>query len=305
VELADPFEGTFDEDAQMALSEDVLDLLGYDRDRGRLDLSAHPFTVGSQYDCRITTRFREGDPLDALTATIHEFGHATYQLGLRTDEFGTPLGQARGGIHESQSRFWENHVGRTKAFWELFAPTMREHFPQLADVTADELYQAANRIYPENTIRVEADELTYHLHILLRAEIEQAVLAGEVALDEVPREWNRLMDDYLGVRPDADADGCLQDIHWTGGFASFQSYTVGSVLAAQLADAMEADLGDLDGLVREGEFEPMHEWMTEHVHRHGRRYRTQELIERATGEPLTADYFLEYAREKFGDLYDL
>ncbi|WP_255170663.1 carboxypeptidase M32 [Natrononativus amylolyticus] len=306
-DLPSPFTGTYDEDDQMALCEEVVDLLGYDRERGRLDTAPHPFMSGTQYDARITTRFKEEDPIDALTATIHEFGHATYQLGLRKEEYGSPLGESlSSGVHESQSRFWENHVGRTKPFWEFFLPTVKEHFPGLEDVTVDEAYAAVNRIYPENLIRVEADELTYHLHIILRCEIDRAFVEGDLEVSEIPDVWTGKMEDYLGVVPETDAEGALQDIHWSYNFAAFQHYTVGSVLAAQLDAAMREDLeADVDDLIRRGEFAPLREWMEENVHRHGQRYPTEELVEVATGEPLTAEYFLEYVDEKFGDLYGL
>ncbi|MFC7228448.1 carboxypeptidase M32 [Salinirubellus salinus] len=304
-ELARPFEGqTFPEAEQAALNEAVADFLGYDWDRGRLDASPHPFTSGTQFDARITTRYKPEDPLDALTATIHEFGHATYQLGLPRDEYGVPLGSARFEVHESQSRFWENHVGRTRAFWEAFLPTFQEHLSGVEDLTVETAYEAANRIYPENRIRVEADELTYHMHILLRHDVEREYLDGDLSVDEVPARWNELMDEYLGVTPDDDAEGCLQDIHWTTRFGGFPSYTVGSVLAAQLTAAMREDL-DVEGCISDREFDRLREWMTDNVHRHGQRYEADELVAVATGERLTADYFLEYAREKFGDLYDL
>ncbi|WP_276280694.1 carboxypeptidase M32 [Halorussus caseinilyticus] len=300
------FEGTFDADTQMALSEDVLDLLGYDWDRGRLDTSAHPFTLGTQFDARVTTRFDESDLLGAIGSTIHEFGHATYALGLPDDAYGSPLGESRShGVHESQSRFWENHVGRTKEFWELFLPTVKEHFPQVSDVTPEEAYRAANRVKADNVIRVEADELTYHMHIVLRSEIEREFVSGDLAVSEIPAAWDDKMEQYLGVRPDTDAEGCLQDIHWTGGFANFQNYTVGSVLAAQLWATIEDELDGPRGLIRDGDFDPLHDWFRENVHRHGSRYTTDELIREATGEDLTAEYFLDYAREKFGDIYDL
>ena len=307
-ELPAPFEeyGPYDPDDQEALSRDVLDLLNYDWERGRLDTSPHPFTSGNQFDCRITTRFRPDDFLGSLTATIHEFGHATYQLGLPQEAFGTPLGESRSsGIHESQSRFWENHVGRTREFWELFLPTVKDRFPELEGVTVEEAYAAANRIYPDNTIRVEADELTYHMHIILRYEIGRAFVEGEIGVEEIPDLWNEKMGEYLGIVPETDAEGCLQDIHWTSRFAAFQGYTLGSVLAAQLDAAMREEIDDVDEKIRSGEFEPMLEWMRENVHRHGQRYRADELIERATGEPLTAEYFVEYAKAKFTDLYDL
>jgi len=304
-DLADPFEGEYDEDVQEDVCREALEFLGYDWDRGRLDTAPHPFMSGTQFDARVTTRFQREDPMDALTATIHEFGHATYQLGLRQDAYATPLGQPRGsGVHESQSRFWENHVGRTEAFWDAFAPTMNEHFEDV-DASAREYYEAANQIYPENLIRVEADELTYHMHIILRCEIGRAFVEGEIEVEEIPDLWNEKMDEYLGVTPDTDAEGALQDIHWTSRFAAFHGYTLGSVLAAQLDAAIRDEIGDLEPLIREGEFEPIHEWLTENVHQHGQRYETPELIEKATGEPLTADYFLEYAEDKFGDLYGI
>jgi carboxypeptidase Taq len=303
-DLADPFEGTYAEDAQEAVSREILDALGYDWDRGRLDTSSHPFTSGNQFDCRITTRFHESDPLDALTATIHEFGHAQYTLGLPREAFGTPLGQDRDlMVHESQSRFFENHVGRTEAFWEWALPTVREYFEGLDDASARDVYEAANRIYPENLIRVEADELTYHMHIILRFEIERDLVRGDLDVSEVPGVWNEKMEEYLGVRPDTDAEGCLQDIHWShGSFGYFPTYSLGSVLAAQLDHHVRQDL-DVDALVRDGEFDPIREWMGERIHQHGCRYTTPDLVEEATGEAFTADYFLDYATGKFGELY--
>jgi len=222
-------------------------------------------------------------------------------------EYGTPLGEPRDlTVHESQSRLWENHVGRSAAFWEHFASAFGERFPAVADVTPREIYEAANRIYPANLIRVEADELTYHMHIVLRFEIERDLIAGDLAVADVPETWNEKMADYLGVRPDTDSTGCLQDIHWShGNFGYFPTYSLGSVLAAQLYAHVEADVDDLAGHVAAGEFAPLHDWLGEHVHRYGCRYTTPELIEEATGEAYTADYFLEHAREKFADLYDL
>jgi len=305
-DLAAPFSGTYAEDAQEAVSRDLLSALGYDWDRGRLDTSSHPFTSGNQFDTRITTRFHESDPLDALTATIHEFGHAQYTLGLPQDAFGTPLGQSRDlTVHESQSRFWENHVGRTEAFWKFALPTVTEHFDGPEEATPRDVYEAANRIYPENLIRVEADELTYHMHIVLRFEIERDLVRGDLDVAEVPAVWNDRMEEYLGVRPGTDAEGCLQDIHWShGNFGYFPTYSLGSVLAAQLNHHVRGDLA-VDELVREGEFDPIREWMGERIHQHGCRYTTPDLIEEATGEAFSADYFLEYAGEKFGELYGI
>jgi len=304
VTVADPFQGTYDEAAQRELVEAALDELGYDWDRGRLDTAAHPFSSGTQFDARVTTRFTPEDPLEAVGSTIHEFGHATYTLGLPREEYGTPLGDSRDlSVHESQSRFWENHVGRTRPFWELFADTANEKLGE--DISPEEYYEAANEVYDDNPIRVEADELTYHMHVVLRFEIERDLIRGDLAVEDVPAVWNEKMDEYLGVRPETDAEGCLQDIHWTNGaIGYFPTYTLGSVLAAQLDHYLRADLDDVDAQVRTGEYGEIHDWLTEHVHRHGARYETDELIRNATGESLTADYFLDYADGKYRGLYD-
>ncbi|WP_226022010.1 carboxypeptidase M32 [Halomicrobium salinisoli] len=305
VDLADPFSGTYDEAAQEELVREALDYLGYDWDRGRLDTAPHPFSSGTQFDARVTTRFDPEDPLDALGSTIHEFGHATYTQGLPREEYGTPLGDSRDlSVHESQSRLWENHVGRSQPFFEGFAPSIADHLGVDADPRA--LYEAANTVHPDNLIRVEADELTYHMHIVLRFEIERDLIQGDLDVAEVPQVWNEKMEEYLGVRPDTDAEGCLQDIHWThGSFGYFPTYSLGSVLAAQLFAAAEDDLGSLDGRVHDGVFDPLREWLGENVHRHGARYTTDELIREATGEEFTADYFLDYAAGKYRSLYEV
>ncbi|GAD53534.1 LOW QUALITY PROTEIN: thermostable carboxypeptidase 1 [Halarchaeum acidiphilum MH1-52-1] len=272
-----------------------------------LDTSTHPFTSGNQFDTRITTRFSEEEPLDSMMSTVHEFGHARYNLGLAREEYGTPLGEARDlTVHESQSRLWENHVGRSRAFWERFTPTLAEHFSSLDDATPRDLYEAANRVYPDNLIRVEADELTYHMHIVLRFEIERDLIAGDLDVSEVPAVWNEKMESYLGVRPESDARGVLQDIHWShGNFGYFPTYSLGSVLAAQLYAHAESDIDDLDASIREGDFDPLGDWLAENVHRHGCRYTTPDLIEEATGEAFSADHFVDHVRAKFGELYDL
>ena len=304
VELADPFEGSFEEANQEALVREALDELGYDWDRGRLDTAAHPFSTGTQFDARVTTRFSD-DPLDALGSTIHEFGHASYTLGLPDEHYGTPLGESRDmTVHESQSRFWENHVGRTLPFWRFFAPTVEEHLG--VDATPREYYEASNEVYEDNLIRVEADELTYHMHIVLRFEIERDLIRGDLDVSEVPGVWNDKMEEYLGVRPETDAEGCLQDIHWShGNFGYFPTYSLGSLLAAQLDATVREEFDDVDAQIEAGEFGELYGWLNEQVHEHGCRYTTPELIERATGEGLSASYFLSYAEEKYGDIYDL
>ena len=293
--------------AESVLSREALTLLGYDWSRGRLDTSSHPFTSGNQFDSRVTTRFDESDPLGALTATIHEFGHAQYNLGLPDEHYGTPLGDHRDlTVHESQSRLWENHVGRSQAWWELFLPAFEEQFPQVEGVTPRQAYEAANQVYEDNYIRVEADELTYHMHIVLRFEIERALVSGDLDVRDVPEVWNDKMEEYLGIRPPTDAVGCLQDIHWShGNFGYFPTYSLGSVLAAQLYAAATDDVPDIEERTRNGEFDALHDWLGEHVHRHGARYTTPDLVEEATGEAYTADYFLDHVEEKYGELYDL
>ncbi|MCL9815724.1 carboxypeptidase M32 [Natronocalculus amylovorans] len=301
------FSGTYPESVQEDLSRDVLSILNYDWDRGRLDVSSHPFTSGNQFDCRVTTRFDEADPLGALTATIHEFGHAWYNLGLPQDHFGTPLGESRNlSVHESQSRLWENHVGRSQPFWEHILPTVKEHFDGTDDLTAAAAYESANQVYEDNFIRVESDELTYHMHIIIRFEIEQELISGDLDVDDVPERWNDLYEEYLGIRPETDTVGCLQDIHWShGSFGYFPTYSLGSVMAAQLFAAAEDELGNLDEQFRAGEFDALTLWLRENIHQHGQLYKTNELVVEATGEDFTAEYFLDYVTEKYGTLYEL
>ncbi|WP_435151485.1 carboxypeptidase M32 [Haladaptatus sp. DFWS20] len=307
VELATPFDDTYDTDTQEQLSRDILDTLGYDWERGRLDTAPHPFSSGTQFDARVTTRFDESDPLGAMMSTIHEFGHATYTQGLPDEQYGTPLGQSRDlTAHESQSRIWENHVGRSRAFWERFLPALKERFPDVEDASVEDMYEAANRVYEDNLIRVEADELTYHMHIVVRFEIEKSLIRGEIEVEDVPELWNDKYEEYLGIRPDTDSEGCLQDIHWShGSFGYFPTYSLGSVLAAQLYSKAEEDIPDLEDQIRAGEFDDFHDWLTTNVHQHGCLYTTDELIEVATGEAFTADYFLDYVNEKYPELYNL
>lgn len=297
----------YNANAQMRVNQRILDIVGLDRSHARFDEAPHPFSYGNPYDVRLTTRFDESDPVDAITATMHEFGHTTYHHGLPREEYGTPLARARGlTIHGSQSGVWENHVSKSRAFWDLIMPELRAEFPQLEDVSVDEAYEAVNTVQDESRIRTAADELTYHMHIIIRTEIEQALIAGELDVDAVPQVWADKYEQYLGVRPTSHRDGPLQDPHWAVNIPGFINYTLGhGVLAAQVWAAMVDDLGAVDTLVRQGEFEPIHEWMTESIHRHGQRYRPQELVRRATGQEITAEPFLEYVTEKFGSLYEL
>lgn len=319
VTLAQPLASDLPEDEEPTVASEtiydgilteVFDLLGFNWDHGLFGAWGAPQSVGNQFDTRIKVRDR-GVPgsllLRAITGTVHELGHAFYDQGLSQDQYGTPLGEPRNGLHETQARFWENHIARTEAFWERAVPIVSRHvddLPGLEALTPRSSYESINAVRSENLRRVRADELTYHLHLLIRCEIDRAFVAGDLPVEDIPRVWNDKYEQYLGVRPKTDAEGCLQDGHWAHSFAIFQHYMVGSVLAAQLDAAMRADV-DVDGCIRDGELGPVHEWLGEHVHCHGRRYPTDELIEMATGDPLTADPFLEYAREKFGSLYDL
>ncbi|ELZ75543.1 carboxypeptidase M32 [Haloferax larsenii] len=306
-ELAvDSFEGEFDEDEQEELVRDALSTLGYPWDRGRLDTAPHPFSSGTQFDARVTTRYDESDPLGSLFSTIHEFGHALYTLGLPDEHYATPLGEDRNlSVHESQSRLWENHVGRSRAFWQHFLPTFTEHFPEV-DASVEEAYEAANQVYDDNLIRVEADELTYHLHIVIRFELERELVSGDLDVEDVPEAWNDKYEEYLGIRPETDSEGCLQDIHWAyGNFGYFPTYSLGSIMAAQLFAAAEEDIDDLDEKIARGEFGDLREWLRENVHQHGRQYETNDLVKRATGEDFAADDFLDYVESKYSELYDL
>jgi len=300
------FSGTYDPKTQRALNKALLDTVGIDWDRANFGVATHPFSYGTQYDVRLTTRFDESNPFDAMASTLHEFGHTLYAHGLPDEYYGTPLGESRGlTIHGSQSGFWENHVGHLYEFWELFLPTMKEHFPQLEGLTVDEAYQTVNQVYEDNFRRTDADEVTYHMHVILRTEIERDLVRGNIEVSEVPQVWNDKMESYLGVTPETDAEGCLQDPHWSKNVPGFINYTLGhGVLAAQVWNAAGNDL-ELESLVREGEFAPIHEWLRESIHRHGQRYTSQELIRRATGEELTSKYFLDYITKKYESLYDL
>jgi carboxypeptidase Taq len=300
-------EEEFDIMGQENLSRKVLDLLGYDWSRGRLDLSPHPFSMGNYFDSRITTRFRRDNLIEGLLSTIHEFGHALYTLNLPMEYYGTPLCDDMGMIiHESQSRFWENHIGRSPAFWDKILPMINSEFPGKISLNSDEMYQVVNRVKLDNPIRVNADELTYHMHIIIRYEIESGLIGGELNVSEIPMVWEEKMEKYLGVIPKNDSEGCLQDIHWShGSFGYFPTYSVGSVLAAQVNHAMETDIGSIQKLIRQENFECIREWLRENIHNHGGRYTTPDLIEVATNEPIKIDYFVKYVKEKYSGIYGI
>ncbi len=294
-------------DAQRAWILEVLPELGYDLSAGRLDPTLHPFAIRiAPGDVRITTRYFEDYFNAAFFGSVHEAGHAMYEQGLPEAHWGTPLGESVSlGVHESQSRMWENLVGRSLGFWRHFFPRARARFFALEGVELEDFVFAVNEVRP-SLIRVEADEVTYNLHVLLRFELELALFRGELEPEDLPQAWNEKMRAYLGLTPPDVKDGVMQDVHWSGGsFGYFPTYTLGNVYAAQLFAAAERALGDLEAAFAEGRFAPLLGWLRENVHRHGRRYLPPELIERATGEPPTARYLIAYQEAKFGALYGL
>ena len=299
---------SFDTTKQVEFGRLVLKQMGYDFQRGRLDLSAHPFTTSFHpTDSRVTTRVFEKDLPSCLFSCIHEGGHALYEQGLSVQQYGTPLGEAISlGIHESQSRLWENCVGRSREFWQYCYPKLQNVFPeQLGTVPFDEFYLAINRVAP-SFIRVEADELTYNLHIMVRFEIELDVIEGRVYVDDLPELWNTKMQEYLGMTPTSDAEGVLQDVHWSfGAFGYFPTYTLGNLYASMLFHQAKMDIPNLLPNIGEGNFLPLKKWLNDGVHRWGRHYSASELIQRITNQGLTSEPFIQDLEEKFGNLYQI
>jgi carboxypeptidase Taq len=295
-------------DRQKVFGEAVAAAVGFDFQRGRLDITAHPFCSGiGPGDTRLTTRYDEHNFSDAFFGILHEVGHGLYEQGLPAEHFGTPLGEAASlGVHESQSRLWENAVGRSRAFWMYWYPLARRIFPQtLSDVSLNRFLAAINHVCP-SLIRVQADEVTYNLHIIVRFELEQALLGGDLPVGDLPGAWNQKYQDALGVRPANDAEGCLQDIHWSAGlFGYFPTYTLGNVYAAQLFSRARSDLAGLDGSFARGDFSDLLAWLREKVHRHGQRYRPASLVEHATGAKPDHRPLVDSLRLKYGDLYGL
>lgn len=282
--------------------------IGYDLTAGRIDTTDHPFcaTLGPR-DIRLTTRYDENSFCGALFSTLHEAGHGLYEQGLPADRYGLPTGQAVSlGIHESQSRMWENFVGRSRSFWEFFLPLARATFPTtLDDVSLDDFFFAINDVRP-SLIRTESDEATYNLHIMVRFELEQALLNDELRVADLPSAWRDKYRAYLGIEPATDAEGVLQDVHWSSGaFGYFPTYTLGNMYAAQLFEQAARELGDLPAMFRRGEFAPLLDWLRTNVHSQGRRYPAAELARRVTGTLLSHDALMRHLRGKFGPLYDL
>lgn len=286
----------------------LLKQLGYDFDAGRLDETVHPFAIGlNQGDVRITTRYDEHDFRSAIFGTIHECGHALYEQNFNPKLKGLPISNgASMGIHESQSLFYEHFIGHHEGFWQHNYEALQKASPeQFNDVPLEDFLRAINASKP-SLIRIEADELTYALHIMIRYEIEKEIFNGEVDLKELPKIWNDKYEEYLGIRPSNDAEGVLQDVHWSGGmFGYFPSYALGYMYAAQLHHAMRKELTNFDELCHNGEFEPILQWLSKHIHQHGMMKTPLELIQDATGEVLDAKYLTTYLKEKYTALYEL
>jgi len=287
---------------QQALNRQVAEAMGFDFEAGRIDTTVHPFcTEMGPKDCRLTTRYNVRDFTSSLSGTMHEAGHGLYTQGLDAAWFGTPMGTYVSlGIHESQSRLWENQVGRSRAFWAQWYPRATKLFPGLAALPPDELWLLVNRVQPSH-IRVDADEATYNLHIILRFEIEQKLVSGELPVADLPAAWNARFEELFQIPVPDDARGCLQDTHWALGLIGyFPTYTLGTLNAAQLFAAALKQAPNLDSDLREARYGGLLAWLQEKIHRHGRRYSPWELMERATGEPPSATYFMEYLRTKYG-----
>ena len=295
--------------AQFQFSLNVAERLGYDLGRGRLDYTHHPFSTKiDRGDVRITTRVNENNIGDALFSTIHEAGHAMYEQGVSAALGGEPLGQGvSAGIHESQSRLWENVVARSRGFWEHFYPKLQRTFPdRLAGVPLDAFYRGINKV-ARSLIRTDADEVTYNLHIMLRFDLEGRMLEGKLRVSDLPEAWHAAMQRDLGVAPDGDRDGCLQDVHWFSGSigGGFQSYTIGNILAAQFYVAALDDHPEIPGEIARGEFATLGNWLRENIYRHGSKFTPDALVRRVTGAALSMDPYLGYLRGKYGALYKL
>lgn len=299
----------FPEEQQRAFSVDAIKKFGYDFTRGRLDKTHHPFmTSFSIGDVRITTRYNENDLSEALFSTLHEAGHALYEQGINRDYEGTPLGEGTSsGVHESQSRLWENLVGRSRNFWSYFYPDLQDTFPdQLKDVSLAEFYPAVNKV-ERSLIRTDADEVTYNLHVMIRFDLELAMLEGDLPVTELPAAWRDRYQQDIGIEPPDYRDGVMQDVHWYAGTigGAFQGYTLGNILSAQFYEAALDAHPEIEDEIAAGQFDTLRTWLTENIYQHGSKYTTKELVKRVTGNSLSIEPYIRYLRRKYGEIYDL
>lgn len=292
----------WDHSKQMTFGYKLTDAMTYDRNYGRIDFSSHPFSSSAHpTDCRITTRIHPTSLMSNIMVLLHETGHALYEMGLPKEEYGTPLGEARSlGVHESQSRWWETRIGLSRPFWKHFFPILQETFAdKLKTITFDQFYQAINRVHP-SFIRVEADEVSYPLHVILRFELEKELIEGILKVRDLPEAWNSKMEAYLGIKPKTNSEGCLQDIHWSmGTFGYFPTYALGNLYAAHLFEGFAKDHADWEKKVAQAEFKFIKDWLNEKVYRHGCRYSTHELLKQATGKEFGVDAYLNYIKGKY------
>lgn len=293
--------GHYPVERQQAFNREVAESIGFDFEAGRIDTAVHPFCSGmAPYDTRLTTRYDETDFLSSLFGVLHEAGHGLYEQGLPKDWRGQPVGNSVSlGVHESQSRLWENHVGRSRGFWEKWLPRAIHHFPHLMGLTPEDLYAAVNQA-ERSHIRVEADEVTYDLHILLRFELECAIFSGDLAIADIPGEWNRRFESYFGLPVRNDAEGCLQDIHWSMGiFGYFPTYSLGNLNAAHLASAAKSQDPAVDAAFASADYAPLLAWMRKHLHEAGSLHLPDDLVTRAAGAPVTSEALVSHLRERY------
>jgi carboxypeptidase Taq len=298
---------SFDKKKQWEMGMEIISELGFDFEAGRQDISSHPFSTSfNKFDVRITTRIDERDFSSMLFSCIHETGHALYEQGLPESEYGLPSGEyASLGIHESQSRLWENHVGRSRAFWKFHYPRMLKTFPEAFDgIPEEKFYRAINKVKP-SLIRTESDELTYHFHVMIRYEIEKMLILGDLKTADIPACWNEQYNKWLGVIVPDDRQGCLQDVHWShGSFGYFPTYSLGSFYAAQFfQSAFKADPGLMEKM-ENGSTAGLLLWLRQRIHGSGRIWNSEEVCKLATGETLNVQYFLDYLLDKYGKIYE-
>jgi carboxypeptidase Taq len=290
--------GEFDAGAQHAFSLEIVRRFGFTDEEWRLDTTAHPFmTTPGHGDVRLTTNYRSND-ITSLFASMHEFGHGVYEWGVAPELSRSPLGSGVSlGVHESQSRTWENLIGRSRPFWRFFYPRLQEHFPQFSSVDEEAFYRAVNKVHP-SLIRIDADEVTYNMHIILRFELEQDMIDGRVDLRDLPEAWNARMDEYLGIDVPSAREGVLQDMHWpSGSMGYFPTYALGNVISVQIWDRLKEDV-DVDDLMERGEFDEIREWLRSNLYVLGRKFEPQETIERVTGSRIDPAPYVRYLREK-------
>jgi carboxypeptidase Taq len=299
----------YPQEEQLKACKEIAGLIGYDFNRGRVDLTHHPFEINFAVgDVRITTRIREDFLSECLYSVIHESGHAMYEQGVRPELEGTPLGGGTSaGVHESQSRLWENLVGRSRNFCEYFFPRLQETFPkQLGETTMETFYRAINKV-ERSLIRTDADEVTYNLHVMLRFDLEMSLLEGSLAVKDLPEAWNERFKQDIGVSPNDYRDGCMQDVHWYSGNigGSFQGYTLGNILGAQFYDAVISDNPQIPDEICIGKFDRLRTWLTQNIYQHGSKFTASELVERITGGPIRIEPYIRYLKNKYGELYQL